>query len=72
MKWISVEEKLPKHGTLCIAHCGAWGCHLVVYDETGQSNHWSPTYGCCSYASIIYNLSNITHWMAVPNLTKEK
>ncbi len=65
MDWISVKDRLPKHGELCIVYCGEYGSFLVNYDESSIRHHWNPTcFGC--FNSLLWNLENTTHWMSLP------
>lgn len=70
MKWIRIEEKLPKPDTLCLVSCGAGGYHIVQYDNNGARHHWVPIYGGCCFNSILWNLQYITHWMPLPKSPK--
>jgi hypothetical protein len=65
MKWISIEEKLPKIGTECIVSCGGvtqWMC--VIWD--GKEFVWADEYEYGESAFDPFPSEEATHWMPFP------
>lgn len=57
MKWVSVEEKLPKKAKDILAYDEEFeNIELVYYDGT----HWYP-----AWADTV--ITSITHWMELPD-----
>ena len=56
-EWISVDDKLP-----------AIGVYVMVFLE--KQGHNPTTYNFCQYTKFGFHLSNVTHWMPLPDAPK--
>jgi len=57
-EWISVKNKLPKIGV-----------YVMVFLE--KQGHNPTTYNFCQYTKFGFHLSNVTHWMPLPDAPQE-
>jgi len=57
-EWISVKDKLPKIGV-----------YVMVFLE--KQGHNPTTYNFCQYTKFGFHLSNVTHWMPLPDAPQE-
>ena len=58
LEWISVKNKLPKIGV-----------YVMVFLE--KQGHNPTTYNFCQYTKFGFHLSNVTHWMPLPDAPQE-
>lgn len=56
-EWVSVDDKLP-----------AIGVYVMVFLE--KQGHNPTTYNFCQYTKFGFHLSNVTHWMPLPDAPK--
>lgn len=56
-EWISVKDKLPEIGV-----------YVMVF--LGKQGHNPTTYNFCQYTKFGFHLSNVTHWMSLPDAPK--
>ena len=56
-EWVSVDDKLP-----------AIGVYVMVFLE--KRGHNPTTYNFCQYTKFGFHLSNVTHWMPLPDAPK--
>lgn len=56
-EWISVEDRLPEIGV-----------YVMVF--LGKQGHNPTTYNFCQYTKFGFHLSNVTHWMPLPEPPK--
>ena len=56
-EWISVDEQLPEVGA-----------YVMVF--LGKQGHNPTTYNFCQYTKFGFHLSNVTHWMHLPEAPK--
>lgn len=57
-EWISVKDKLPDIGV-----------YVMVF--LGKQGHNPTTYNFCQYTKFGFHLSNVTHWMPLPDAPQE-
>lgn len=79
MKWISVDDRLPEeHEQPCLVSCndGAWWNQYVAWTDEMNNDGFILSFPYeAEYEGILSKdipLTNVTHWMPLPEPPKEK
>lgn len=72
MDWISVKDRLPEINQWVISYSPNFRSSIAItqYEKSTDESFWSllsSGCGCCDGV-----MQNVTHWMQLPELPKEK